>query len=51
MYAEQGKGRKAFLDWVRENYNEEELRQRFHAQRLVTFLDDRFLNDRLLGRE
>jgi protein tyrosine/serine phosphatase len=46
MYAAEGEGRKPFLDWVREDYREEELRRRFRAGGLMTFL-----NDRLLARE
>ncbi len=46
LYAAEGEGRKPFLDWVREDYREEELRRRFRAGRLMGFV-----NDRLLRRE
>lgn len=36
----EGEGRKPFLDWVREDYNEAELRQDFHANGLASFLND-----------
>jgi hypothetical protein len=46
MYAAEGEGRLPFLDWVRAEYHEEALRQRFKAGGLMSFA-----NDRLLGRE
>lgn len=46
MYAAQGEGRKPFLDWVREDYSEAELRARFRPWRFFSFI-----NDRLLRRE
>jgi protein tyrosine phosphatase (PTP) superfamily phosphohydrolase (DUF442 family) len=46
LYAEQGEGRMPFLDWVRDIYDEAEMRRRFHASRLMTLI-----NDRLLARE
>ena len=46
MYSEQGEGRKAFLDWVREDYSEAELRRRFRPWRFFSFI-----NDVLLRRE
>ena len=46
MYAQEGEGKKSFLDWVREDYREDELRRRFQARGFFTFL-----NDRLLRRE
>jgi len=36
----EGEGRKPFLDWVREDYNEATLRQDFHANGLASFLND-----------
>ena len=42
-YAADGEGRKPFLDWVREDYDEAELRRRFHADRLSTFINDQVL--------
>lgn len=36
----EGEGRKPFLDWVCEDYNEAELRQDFHANGLASFLND-----------
>ncbi len=35
-----GEGRKPFLDWVREDYSEAELRRDFHANGLASFLND-----------
>ncbi len=46
LYAAEAEGRKPFLDWVREDYDEADLRRRFHADRFSTFI-----NDRLLARE
>ena len=46
LYAAQGEGRKPFLDWVREDYDEAALRAAFRPWRLFTFI-----NDRLLRRE
>ncbi len=45
-YAAEAAGRKSFLDWVREDYREEDLRRDFHAERWASFL-----NDRVFGRE
>ncbi len=45
-YAQQAEGRKPFLDWVREDYDEMALRRDFTAGGLASFV-----NDRLLGRE
>jgi protein tyrosine/serine phosphatase len=45
-YAAEGEGRKPFLDWVREDYDEEVLRATFRARGLASFL-----NDCVLGRE
>ena len=46
LYAAEGEGKKPFLDWVREDYHEEDLRRRFRAGGIMSFL-----NDRLLARE
>ena len=45
-YAARGEGKKPFLDWVREDYEEGELRKKFTAHGLASFV-----NDRLLSRE
>jgi protein tyrosine/serine phosphatase len=45
-YATEVEGKKPFLDWVREDYAEEALRERFRASRIAGFV-----NDRLLARE
>lgn len=45
-YAHEAEGRIPFLDWVRDEYDEEELRQHFKPGRLASFI-----NDRLLARE
>ena len=45
-YAADAEGKKPFLDWVREDYDEADLRQRFHAAGLSSFI-----NDRVLARE
>jgi protein tyrosine phosphatase (PTP) superfamily phosphohydrolase (DUF442 family) len=45
-YAAVAEGRKPFIDWVREDYDEATLRANFHAHGLSTFI-----NDRLLARE
>jgi protein tyrosine/serine phosphatase len=42
-YAAEGEGRKPFLDWVRDDYDEAALRREFHAGGLATFLNDRIL--------
>lgn len=46
LYAAEGEGRKPFIDWVREEYDEARLRESFRPWRVFTFL-----NDRLLRRE
>jgi protein tyrosine/serine phosphatase len=46
LYAAEAEGRKPFLDWVREDYDEEALRGAFKAGRVANFI-----NDRLLARE
>ena len=35
-----GEGRKPFLDWVREDYDEAALRRDFHANGLASFIND-----------
>jgi protein tyrosine phosphatase (PTP) superfamily phosphohydrolase (DUF442 family) len=44
LYAQQAEGRVAFLDWVRDEYDEHRLRQAFRAGSLSTFLTDVVLN-------
>jgi protein tyrosine/serine phosphatase len=39
-YAREGEGRKPFLDWVREDYDEAALRRDFHANGLASFIND-----------
>lgn len=39
-YARQAEGRKPFLDWVREDYDEVALRRDFHANGLASFISD-----------
>ena len=39
-YAREGEGRKPFLDWVREDYDEAQLRRDFHANGLASFIND-----------
>ncbi len=46
LYATLGEGRKPFLDWVREDYDEMALRRDFVAGGLSSFI-----NDRVLARE
>jgi protein tyrosine/serine phosphatase len=36
----EGEGRKPFLDWVREDYDEAALRRDFHANGLASFIND-----------
>jgi protein tyrosine/serine phosphatase len=45
-YAADADGKKPFLDWVREDYDEDDLRERFQAGGIASFV-----NDRLLARE
>jgi protein tyrosine/serine phosphatase len=45
-YRRDAEGRKPFLDWVRDDYSEQALRDSFKAGALAGFV-----NDRLLGRE
>jgi protein tyrosine/serine phosphatase len=46
LYRREAEGRKPFLDWVAEDYDEEALRRDFKPWRLFSFL-----NDRVLARE
>jgi len=39
-YAREAEGRKPFLDWVREDYDEAALRRDFHANGLASFVSD-----------
>jgi len=39
-YAREAEGRKPFLDWVREDYDEAALRQNFRANGLASFVND-----------
>jgi protein tyrosine/serine phosphatase len=39
-YASDAEGRKPFLDWVREDYDEAALRRDFHANGLASFIND-----------
>jgi hypothetical protein len=39
-YQREGEGRKPFLDWVREDYEEAALRRDFHANGLASFVND-----------
>jgi protein tyrosine/serine phosphatase len=45
-YARDGEGRRGFLDWVRDEYDPDELQRDFHAGGLASFV-----NDTLLARE
>jgi protein tyrosine/serine phosphatase len=40
QYQRQGEGRKPFLDWVRDDYDEAALRRDFHANGLASFISD-----------
>ncbi len=46
LYQRTGEGRKPFLDWVREDYDEIELRAAFKAGKVAEFI-----NAKVLGRE
>lgn len=46
LYAREGEGRKPFLDWVEQDYDEQGLRDSFASRSFA-----RFVNDRLLARE
>jgi protein tyrosine/serine phosphatase len=39
-YQREAEGRKPFLDWVRDDYDEAALRQDFHANGLASFIND-----------
>lgn len=39
-YQREGEGRKSFLDWVREDYDEAALKRDFHANGLASFVND-----------
>ena len=39
-YQREAEGRKPFLDWVREDYDEVALRRNFHANGLASFIND-----------
>jgi protein tyrosine/serine phosphatase len=39
-YQREAEGRKPFLDWVRDDYDETELRRDFHANGLASFIND-----------
>ena len=39
-YQRDGEGRKPFLDWVLEDYDEDALRRDFHANGLASFIND-----------
>ncbi len=39
-YQREGEGRKGFLDWVRDDYDEIALRRDFHANGLASFIND-----------
>jgi protein tyrosine/serine phosphatase len=43
LYARDGEGRKPFLDWVRQDYDEAKLRVDFRAHGLASFINDRIL--------
>src|SRR4051794_5000537 len=40
QYQREAEGRKPFLDWVREDYDEAALRKQFHANGLASFIND-----------
>ena len=46
QYARDGEGRKPFLDWVRQDYDRDQLIRDFHSRGLADFI-----NDRVLARE
>jgi protein tyrosine/serine phosphatase len=39
-YAREAEGRKPFLDWVREDYDQLSLQREFHANGLASFVND-----------
>ena len=42
-YQRDGEGRKPFLDWLQQDYDEVALRRDFHANKLASFITDRML--------
>jgi hypothetical protein len=46
LYARDGEGKKPFLDWVRDDYDENTLRASYKAGSIAGFI-----NDKLLARE
>jgi protein tyrosine/serine phosphatase len=40
QFQREAEGRKPFLDWVREDYDEAALRRQFHANGLASFIND-----------
>jgi hypothetical protein len=40
LYQREAEGRKLFLDWVRQDYDEAVLRRDFHANGLASFIND-----------
>lgn len=42
-FAREAEGRKPFLDWVRDDYDETELRQEFHSGGMASFVNDHIL--------
>ena len=43
-YQREGEGKKPFLDWVRDDYDEAALRAEFHANGLANFIDEKVLH-------
>ncbi len=43
-YQREGEGRKPFLDWVRDDYDEAALKRDFHASGLANFIDEKVLH-------
>ena len=43
LYAAEGEGKKPFLEWVREDYDEEALRAAFAAGKVAGFINDKIL--------
>jgi protein tyrosine/serine phosphatase len=39
-YQREGEGKKSFLDWIRDDYDEAALRRDFHANGLASFIND-----------
>ena len=44
LYAQQTQEKQNFLDWVRHDYNEQELRSLFKASKLSSFINDQILH-------